>query len=304
MRLRAQVVPAVKAPWCTILALVGKNPRVEVPSHESSVGYPLPPRFKLSTRVQRDSALVNREKAVAFTSLSATCRAPIIVSRAPTSIPTDELFVTVEASFPSIDDAQSLIPELYSIGGHIIRLRKPVAPATVPTYFSIQRWDCFLTDVDHVFPTTGFRSTDNLSLLSNQFLSSRPDTRLFCDWQIILGVIQQAYSSLPKRLNQFAFLSLPRVPSFFSRQYNVYREEIHGSSDLQDLYRTFVVDTSIEYIAWTTVPFDIISDNSCEIPVTDLVRPASRDPSRIPPPRLLGFPLSPSSQEHADRASQ
>jgi hypothetical protein len=298
MRLRAQVIPALEAPWCTTLALVGNNPRVDVPDYVSSAGYPLPPRFKLSRCLQRQSALVNRGRAVGLISLSATCRAPIIVSRAYTGVPTDELFVTVEATFPALGGLEFRESELSLIGGHVIRVRRPVAPDTAPTCFSIQRWACGLSQVEFVFPATGIRSCLNSTLSSNQFLNSRPDTTLFCDWQVVLSVVQEAYCTFPKGLGQFAFRSLPRLPCFFSRQHCVYREDLLVPQDLE--FRTFVVDTAREYIAWTEVPVNIFNDDTCRIPVADLTQPGSKDPSLIPPPRFPEISGSSTSSWRAD----
>jgi hypothetical protein len=300
MRLRAQVIPALEAPWCTTLALVGKNLRADVPDYVSSAGYPLPPRFKLSRGLQRQSALVNRGRAVGLISLSATCRAPIIVSRAYTGVLTDELFVTVEATFPSLGDSKFLESELSLIGGHVIRVRRPVAPETVPSHFSIQRWACGLSQVEYVFPVAGIRSCLNSALSSDQFLSSRPNTRLFCDWQVVLGVVQEAYGTIPKGLGQFAFQSLPRLPSFFSRRHCVYREDLLVPQDLE--FRTFVVDTAKEYIAWTEVPINIFNDDTCRIPAADLIQPGSKDPSLIPPPRFPEISGSSTSSWRADYA--
>jgi hypothetical protein len=280
MHLRAQVIPALEAPWCTTLALVGNNPEVEVPDYLSSRSHPLPPRFRLSRRLQLQSALVNRGEALSFISRSATCRAPVLVARAYTGIPTDELFVTIEACFPERGVIKD--PRLNLIGGHIIRVLIPIAPATIPTCFSVQRWGCRLSAVGRVLSATGLRACQNPTLSSDQFLNSRPNTNLFCDWQVVLGIIQEAYPNFPRRINQVAFRDIPRLPSFFSRRHNIYGEDLLVPQDL--VFRTFVVDTARELLAWSEAPIDILSDVTCGIVDSDLVRPASGDPSLIPPP--------------------
>jgi hypothetical protein len=260
--------------WCTLFALLGHNPRVLAPRPDQLVRVPAR-RARLSLRMQELSALENRRLAI--------CRfidapsAPLTVARLANFDPFVEAFLTLEATSPHVAFARSAPPASCTVGGHYILVDIPVNRDTPPSLYTVQRWASTLPVCERFLSTLAFQSTPDPVFRARRFIDARPDTTLFCDWQLALESVQQFYvPTFPRLLDEVAFRRIYRDPC--------------SAGDLlnpeANRFRVYFVDSASHQVSWTTAPFDAAVFSFSARPRPPTVAAVGFDPSSIPAPNL------------------